>query len=895
LSCLTASTVAKLFADRLSPDEQQQVHVHADDCAVCRRVIAEVARDQSTVKGPQITSVARSGADTDVRAPHVVLGAGDQVSRYVIERFLGAGAMGAVYEARDPELGRRVAIKIVAAGTGGATEGRAGRLVREAQAMARLTHPNIVQIYDAGRSDDVMFIAMQRIDGTSLREHLAATREPVAKRIALMRDAGRGLATAHAAGIIHRDLKPDNILIDSRGVALVGDFGLALVPEDLEDVRGSDPGDNAWQTTDGAVLGTPAYMAPEIKQGGRGDALSDQYSFGVTLAEVVGTELRRIRKVIERACAEDPRARYPSMTALLAALEPRVTAARAAVGAVALGAVATIFIAWPRASAEDAVDACRRTADEKLQRAWSGDARRTALAHLAGLATPGAATTSQSLVERVDRYANDWLAMRREACAATRVRGEQSATLLDLRMACLDDRLAELAVVEHTLATLPVTELASALGIGDALGELSQCSDTRSLERRAPRDPEALALSRSLGAQLAEANATIVRARVAEATGGKVEGYEDAMRVTERVLAEARTARLPVIEAQALRVRSHLQGKGSGTGDPEGFYQALAIGDRLADPAIRVDALIGLLSGATAEPARAGEVPMLVRLTESALAELPGEQHMRRGKLAGYLATFDRDRGELAKAEQGLREAVKHLDAARGPGDPNSLNGRRLLARVLMQEKRVADVRVVVDEVFAAIRKTYGDPHPLLVAALNEVGQLYADADAYSDARATYKQALAMAEALHGPSHPQVAIVLRHLGFLGLVDDHADGRRAFTRAVEIVEPLPGRRRELAALYVGRGEAELATGDAAAAVVSLERGFALWAESRIDRYLAPTAQYALAQALWQTGGDRARARTLATEALETYRTTKGPWSPTVDEVTGEVDRWLKTHK
>jgi tetratricopeptide (TPR) repeat protein len=286
---------------------------------------------------------------------------------------------------------------------------------------------------------------------------------------------------------------------------------------------------------------------------------------------------------------------------------------------------------------------------------------------------------------------------------------------------------------------------------------------------------------------------------------------------------------------------------------------------------------------------------MLARLIEAAIAELPGEQHARRARLVGMLATADRDRGDLVKAEEKFREAVKHLDAARGPGDPNSLNGRRLLARVLIDQHRVDDARVIFREVLAAIRETYGDPHPLLVAALLEVGRDYAQAGAFAEARTTYAEALAMTETLRGSSHPQVAQVLRSIGFLGLVDDPHAARAAFARAVTIVEANPGKQRELAAVLVGRGEAELATNDPAAAVASLERGFSLWAESRIDHNLAPTARFALAQALWLTAGDHRRARALATEALEEYRTTKGPWSATVDEVTGEVDRWLETHR
>jgi len=339
----------------------------------------------------------KPGADaTWTSAPHTV---GDgrvldddvsQVGRYVIERPLGAGGMGAVYAARDPVLGRRVALKLIASG---ASARAAARLVREAQAMARVSDPNVVPVFDAGVDGGRVYIAMELVDGVTLDVWLhEAPRAPRAI-VDAFAAAGRGLAAAHRAGLAHRDFKPENVMVGRDGRIRVVDFGLARAPgvatPDPTAVSAETlPADGSITVSDdvpsalspevaltatGAVLGTPRYMSPEQWRGEPGDARSDQFSFCVALARalvgahpfedrtsallresVINGRLKPIpssvsaplRAVLRQGMALDPALRLPSMDAVVGALAPargrrrRIAAAAAAVAVAAGVAVA---------------------------------------------------------------------------------------------------------------------------------------------------------------------------------------------------------------------------------------------------------------------------------------------------------------------------------------------------------------------------------------------------------------------------------------------------------------------------------------------------------------------------------------------------------------------------
>jgi serine/threonine protein kinase len=311
-ACPDADTLAAL--DSLAEGERMAIADHAASCPTCRVLVADLLAVE-----PATSELA-------------------QIARYRVDRCIGAGAMGTVYAGFDPELARPVAIKVLHSG------GSPERMKREARALAKLAHPNVVGVYDVGEHDGATFVAMALVDGENMRVWLKADRT-TEQIVGAIVQAARGVEAAHAHGIVHRDLKPDNIFIARTGEVLVGDFGLAT---SHVDVTASDANASpSTLTQDGAVIGTPAYMAPE-QIAGEPSAASDQFALCVTAWEALyggrpfrGEDLGAVAKAVEagppdepstrvvpshvraairRGLSADPAARYPSMSALIAAL-----------------------------------------------------------------------------------------------------------------------------------------------------------------------------------------------------------------------------------------------------------------------------------------------------------------------------------------------------------------------------------------------------------------------------------------------------------------------------------------------------------------------------------------------------------------------------------------------
>ncbi len=233
--CVGEDEIVLLLDGALSTRTRDEVHAHLDTCEACRRLVAAAARQDDREAGVPRESAEDGGSGSerprsfrdgpDASRPPL-LPSGATLARYVILGAVGAGAMGVVYSAYDPELDRKVAIKLLR-GPATADDPRERRVLREAQAMARLSHPNVVAVYDVGIVGGQVFIVMEFVQGATLTQWRASEARPFRAVLDVLRRAGSGLAAAHGAGLVHRDFKPDNVLIDRTGRVLVADFGLA--------------------------------------------------------------------------------------------------------------------------------------------------------------------------------------------------------------------------------------------------------------------------------------------------------------------------------------------------------------------------------------------------------------------------------------------------------------------------------------------------------------------------------------------------------------------------------------------------------------------------------------------------------------------------------------------
>jgi tetratricopeptide (TPR) repeat protein len=369
-----------------------RIAAHVDDCPACVGLVAEAARATAT-----------RPVDGQAAAPRgATLGRGSVLGRYLVLDLLGQGGLGRVFAAYDPELDRRVAIKLLdPAGHGAvAPADLRARLLREAQALAKLRHPNVVAVHDVGIVDTQVFVAMELVDGCTLRDWLLAKERSWSEIRDAFVEVAVGLAAVHDAGLVHRDIKPTNILVGNDGRVHIADFGLAraLGPEEsmprVESLRPRESALDAVLTASGNVMGTPAYMAPEQHRGARVDARADQFGFGVALFEalhgtrpfagstsaqlaaaasagaVVEIDARHVptwlRRVALRGIAADPADRFTSMHEMLTALQQdrrtRRWRAIAGAGGLVLGGAALwgLVIApalAPGPDAREAVDA----------------------------------------------------------------------------------------------------------------------------------------------------------------------------------------------------------------------------------------------------------------------------------------------------------------------------------------------------------------------------------------------------------------------------------------------------------------------------------------------------------------------------------------------------------
>jgi serine/threonine protein kinase len=304
VECLDDNAASEFVSGALAASAITRVEQHLASCRDCRALVAALAGDEADSNAA--THKHEKVSEDSQVAKRPVLSVGDRVGRYLVLSSIGAGGMGVVFAAYDPQLDRKVALKLLRANLGANTNEARTRLKREAQAIAQLNHPNVVGVYDVGTTDvgDV-YIAMEFVEGDTLTTWLKRWPRTWREILDVFAQAARGLMAAHSVGLLHRDFKPDNVLVGTDGRVRVTDFGLARSVFLDDSARGAATTQNIFDgrtpqqtpaagsplqvdlTATGTVLGTPRYMPPEQLTGPSIDARADQFSFCVALYEAL--------------------------------------------------------------------------------------------------------------------------------------------------------------------------------------------------------------------------------------------------------------------------------------------------------------------------------------------------------------------------------------------------------------------------------------------------------------------------------------------------------------------------------------------------------------------------------------------------------------------------------
>jgi tetratricopeptide (TPR) repeat protein/predicted Ser/Thr protein kinase len=825
--CLTESRLLQWIEGRPPSDgDVERDREHLAGCPTCRAVIA-LARTNTQAM------TARADVPTPLATPK--LQRGDTIGRYVVVDTLGAGGMGVVYAAYDPELDRKVALKILRPGTGEAVDstGFRDRLRREAQAMARLRHPNVIKVYDVSTKPGELFVAMELVDGTTLGAWLRERRRGWREIIDVFKKAGAGLAAAHEAGLVHRDFKPDNVLLSRGGDVYVTDFGLAraLGAHDPVAVSAVSPSSPAWQTPmtmTGALVGTPIYMAPEQLLGTHVDARADVYSFCTALYEALFgarpysaksvEELRRevhaghprepegarvpswLKRVVMRGLRVAPDDRHPSMRALLDELarDPSARWRRAGVFAgVALlvGSVALVQHEVTRSQ----LRVCRG-GELMVAGVWDAARKGEIERAFARSARPQSARAFANVAAALDEWTGAWLRVRQDACAATRLRGEQSSELLDLRMACLDTRIAEERALVDLFAQADGAMVDRAAGAARSLDSPSSCSADALLHSgdKLPQGAAARARAAALDAEIA-------KAKVDEYAGH----YTDGARIAAEVAAVAERERFETRAAEARYwsgVFSYHLGKlADATRDcARAGADALALGrDELA---MRAYAFLGYLEGSQQRHFDAAHLALDV--SQAALTRIgnpPELDAFRLRKLASVLT----NEGRKADSIDVYQRALAVQRKAPGAGKFVEAELDLGLARAFVEAGRPSEALDSISHACALYTELFGPDYPMIGEAQLQVGFILRQLDRGDEAIAAMQKALAAREASNGPEHPSVVEALVYLGdTLSWHGRAADGVPILERAIGVGDKIKTPYPDVAAALVDLGWAHV---------------------------------------------------------------------------------------
>ncbi len=809
--------------------------------------------NDDTASGPA------SGESWVARLPHDLtdLRPGAPLDHYFVLGELGAGGMGVVLAAYDPDLDRKVAIKVLRADRGGGSAGspQGARLLREAQALAKLSHPNVITIFEVASKGDRVALVMEYIDGPTLTAWLGDGERDWREVVAMFAQAGQGLAAAHAAGFVHRDFKPDNVIIGD-GRARVTDFGLVstgaeTIDDGARSGRASSSQPVAAFTYEGSLAGTVPYMAPEQLDQGAVDERADQFAFCVSLYEGLygerpfpGTtvaELRAairdggvrpppagtrvpgwVRQILLRGLSADPAARHPSMGALLEALDrdPNQRRRRVAGGAVAVGLVGLAVFGLTRSSGSARDPVCRG-AEARLAGVWDDAMRERVQAAFMATTRPHAEETLGLVSAALDRRANAWVAAHVEVCKATHVRGEQSEKLLDLRMGCLDRRLGEMRALTVLFASdADGAVVDAAVTALSRLTPLSTCDDVAALldATPLPDDP-------ATRARVEDARAALDDVLALERAGRYQVGIDRARALVDDVEA----IDYPPLRAEAVHVYATLMAR---AGDPELAEQTLYVALQAAADArdhVRVaDAWIELIMLVGSRQGQHERGLSFRRAAEAAVAQA-GNRPADRAALATAVGLVLDFQGKHAEAREQHERAIALQEEIYGPNHSRVALSLGNLANSLAEQGMYADARQRYERALAIQEATLGEHHPELAFTLNNLGNVVGYQGDNAAAIPYFERALAIWRPALAPNHPLVATCLNNLGTayseLGRVDE---ARMYLQQSLDMLVAKFGSDHPAVAAVTGNlGELAADHGDYAEAMTLCKRSLAIY--------------------------------------------------------------------
>ena len=874
---------------------------HGRSLASLAETMGEAARDDALPSGPD----AALDKQLVKQALFPRRAAPARIGRFTVLGLVGRGGMGIVYACHDELLDRKVAVKVLH------SEGRRhhanARLQREAQALARLNHPNVVAVHDVGVVGERVYLAMEFIDGQTLAAWLKTHKPRWREVLRVILAAGDGLAAAHDKGLIHRDIKPDNIMIGADGRVRLMDFGLAHADSEADPTTPRRPTQGALAielTRTGALMGTPAYMAAEQFLGDPTDARSDQFSLCATAWEALygrpahagdtllplasnvtsgtrtpppaGTEVPTwLRRVLERGLHHRPDQRYPDTRALLAALRADPTRRRWIAGAVAGTSLAVLAgLGVQTTLARQAVAACEAEG-AAISTDWNATTRADLERSFLATGKAHAPTTLARTLPWFDRWATNWSAAAVTTCRAHTIARTWDDDLHLRASDCLAEARGNFSALLHELTHADASALARATSAAASLPGVDPCTLPDALRQRPMMLPDQHDAVLAVRDQLA-------RAASLEAAGN----YKEGLAVAAAAVVPARaTAWAPVIAQAELRLASLGERTGNYPDAEAGLLRALAAAGAAHSPTLALQAATDLLYLVGYRSSRPAEGKVWAQSVQLQLDLLPGEHPLARADLQNHLATVEYVAGNYSESARLYSEALALREAALGPDHPRIADSLNNLAGARFAQGEHLAAIDLYRRALALLEYTLGPEHPQVATTLSNLALVHQSTGEYAEAIRLLTRAIAIRDDALGPGHPQQAAGLDNLALVHhAMGNHAEAARLFVQALAIHERTQGPDHpQVADCLHNLATVRHATGDLDDATRLLTRALAIYDRLQDgDHPMMATSLAALAQ-IHHERQQYADALRLYTRALAIFTASLGPDHPNVAHI------------